>query len=541
MSRREFTRNQREEIVERSKRDGVICCEGCRQVLGGKPHEIDHVIPEALRPEADKKAKITVAEGQLLGMCCHRGPDGKTNKDVKAIAKGKRQYNRANGLHQPAGNLKSAGFPKPDKEAQRAARRAASKPSRAAPAYPSRRRKTQPPVSTGDSKSGAKLGNDCVCQHVGYCDGSCQHPEPLAARLSAAYEKVAAWPENRMTPDAVEELGEGFTDLLKLRNLVPDVLAYLSSTSAGVTEEQTPRVKQLEWVEYWSGSDEDIPCWRGGNPLGFYADVCFAGKYKLAKHSEAPSSELADRKAAEQTRYEKAIIAALEASRSPVSQNEADTVTISVERFKAITAQAGRYEAYERLSQKEAVPVAWRYRANVSQDWSLVASPWPEDWPDHYERRPLYASPVPAPAGEPEIKALETALLKALEAMVLSIAFYGRDKGTNRYETTMEQLCAKWVETDAAIRSALHPTPMPVSAPVGVVEKTEHLLQTVGDGIVAMFEQMIKGNWRDDHDHDVKMNVAMMNLQTVVQEVMEFRTEHLGYCAPRARTEVENG
>lgn len=129
MSRREFTRNQREEIVERSKRDGVICCEGCRQVLGGKAYEIDHIIAEALRPEADKKAKITIAEGQLLGMdCCHRGPDGKTNKDAKAIAKGKRQYNRANGLHKPAGNLKSAPFTPSEKTARRTERAVAKAP-----------------------------------------------------------------------------------------------------------------------------------------------------------------------------------------------------------------------------------------------------------------------------------------------------------------------------------------------------------------------------------------------------------------------------
>lgn len=92
MARREFTRNQKEQIVERSKRNGVICCEGCGLVLAGKAHEIDHIIPEALRPEADKQRKLTIAEGQLLGRdCCHRGEDGKTGKDVTQIAKGKRQ------------------------------------------------------------------------------------------------------------------------------------------------------------------------------------------------------------------------------------------------------------------------------------------------------------------------------------------------------------------------------------------------------------------------------------------------------------------
>lgn len=106
--RREFTRNQREEIVERSKRGGKdIRCEGCGQVLGAKPYEIDHIIAEALRPEADKQKRLTIAEGQLLGKCCHRGADGKTNKDVNAIAEAKRRYDRANGLKRPKQKIPS--------------------------------------------------------------------------------------------------------------------------------------------------------------------------------------------------------------------------------------------------------------------------------------------------------------------------------------------------------------------------------------------------------------------------------------------------
>lgn len=121
MSRREFSRNQREEIIERSKRNGVICCEGCGQVLRAKPYEIDHIIPEALRPEADKQKKITIAEGQLLGkQCCHRGEDGKTNKDVSQIAKAKRQYNKANGIRTaPSKPIRSAPFPRSEKAAKR--------------------------------------------------------------------------------------------------------------------------------------------------------------------------------------------------------------------------------------------------------------------------------------------------------------------------------------------------------------------------------------------------------------------------------------
>lgn len=121
MARREFTRNQKEQIVERSKNAlGQKCCERCGLVLDGKPHEIDHIIPEALRPEADKKAKLTIAEGQLLGKCCHRGEDGKTNKDVTQIAKAKRTYNKANGIKTKVPTpIKSPQFAKSEKAATR--------------------------------------------------------------------------------------------------------------------------------------------------------------------------------------------------------------------------------------------------------------------------------------------------------------------------------------------------------------------------------------------------------------------------------------
>jgi len=117
MTRRNFTRNQKEQIATRATNaDGQICCEGCGLVLAGKPHEVDHIIPEGLRSEADKKQPITIAEGQLLGKaCCHRGPEGKTNKDVKQIAKAKRQNAKHIGITRPKQSIKSAPFPRPDK------------------------------------------------------------------------------------------------------------------------------------------------------------------------------------------------------------------------------------------------------------------------------------------------------------------------------------------------------------------------------------------------------------------------------------------
>jgi hypothetical protein len=115
MARRNFTRQQKEDIVLRATDEaGTVSCEKCKVALKRGSWEIDHILAEALRPEADKKVKITLAEGQLLGKdCCHRGPDGKTNKDVAQIAKAKRQHAGHNGIKSPP---KGRGFPKPAKE-----------------------------------------------------------------------------------------------------------------------------------------------------------------------------------------------------------------------------------------------------------------------------------------------------------------------------------------------------------------------------------------------------------------------------------------
>jgi hypothetical protein len=124
-TRREFTRNQREEIVDRAKRDGLICCEGCGLVLAGKPYEIDHIIPEALRPEADKRKPLTIAEGQLLGKdCCHRGEDGKTKADQAQIAKSKRQNAKHLGITVDSPPIPHRPFQKTTKSVRREQRAA---------------------------------------------------------------------------------------------------------------------------------------------------------------------------------------------------------------------------------------------------------------------------------------------------------------------------------------------------------------------------------------------------------------------------------
>ncbi len=102
--RREFSKPLRFEIIRRASNEkGQIVCEGCGLILGSKPHEIDHTIPEAM--VADKTKPLTAADGRLLGlMCCHRP---KTAVDVGNIAKVKRLELRRLGIK------KRSSFPKP--------------------------------------------------------------------------------------------------------------------------------------------------------------------------------------------------------------------------------------------------------------------------------------------------------------------------------------------------------------------------------------------------------------------------------------------
>ena len=112
MKRREFSKPVKAEMFRRATVDGTTFCEGCGLAL--KKWEFDHTIAEALI--MDKSKKLTADDGKLLGECCHRGEDGKTNKDVKAIAKAKRIENKRSGATKPKGNIKSVGFQKKQRQ-----------------------------------------------------------------------------------------------------------------------------------------------------------------------------------------------------------------------------------------------------------------------------------------------------------------------------------------------------------------------------------------------------------------------------------------
>lgn len=115
MKRREFTKSVMAQIVKRAMTpDGQITCEGCGLVLGRKPYNIDHTIPDALNVE---KRKLTAEDGKLLGKeCCH---DPKTQKiDVPTIAKAKRNEARNLGITRPKQTIRGGTFSgsRPQKE-----------------------------------------------------------------------------------------------------------------------------------------------------------------------------------------------------------------------------------------------------------------------------------------------------------------------------------------------------------------------------------------------------------------------------------------
>lgn len=55
-----------------------------------------------------------------------------------------------------------------------------------------------------------------------------------------------------------------------------------------------------------------------------------------------------------------------------------------------------------------------------------------------------------------------------------------------------------------------------------LVEEVEHL----GDSVTDVFEQMIKGNWTDDHQHGVELNLAMINLKEAVKVTIGTLASH---------------
>ena len=110
-ARREFPRRVRAEIILRATNAaGIVTCEGCGLVLGRKPYEVDHTLPEAL--VMDKSRKLTAADGKLLGKACCHTP--KTGDDIRRIRKADRQRDKDTRALAKPPQIKSRGFePRP--------------------------------------------------------------------------------------------------------------------------------------------------------------------------------------------------------------------------------------------------------------------------------------------------------------------------------------------------------------------------------------------------------------------------------------------
>ncbi|HEX5211648.1 MAG TPA: HNH endonuclease signature motif containing protein [Pseudolabrys sp.] len=117
--RREFTLADRIAIVGRATDgSGKIFCEKCGAWCRKRAdYEIDHVIPEGMRPAVDQLEKLKPADGQLLCQDCH---DKKTDKDKGAIALAVRRQGYALGIARP-GKKKMRSRPCKEREPYRPA------------------------------------------------------------------------------------------------------------------------------------------------------------------------------------------------------------------------------------------------------------------------------------------------------------------------------------------------------------------------------------------------------------------------------------
>nr|WMC99294.1 hypothetical protein RAR13_11615 [Aminobacter aminovorans] len=289
-------------------------------------------------------------------------------------------------------------------------------------------------------------------------------------------------------------------------------LAYLSSTSAGVTEEQAPSVKQLERLKITATCD-----WRDE-----------IGHHSYIRVEPAPDGEYV-------------LYSALEASRvAPVSQKEAAPVVAA--KVKPLDLSALLRDAFlagrglkdgDRLSDDD--HTAWcAYDPERMNAYNRICAA-------------LYASP--APAGVTAIKALEwKAPSKATNGCWTAESPFGTYSVVNEggwfacREETPRDFYFEWFGEDmsrdtlytaqsaaqadyeARVRSALHPSPTPVSAPVGVVEL--HIVFQDDDGAANLRfvevetldrKSVCAGTWlkRDDGYDVLALSVHPSDIKTV--------------------------
>lgn len=114
MSRREFSRAVKVEIIKRATRNSQVYCEreGCG--LPCRKFEIHHLVMDAM--ETDKSRKLTAANGALWCIPCH---DAETKAQAPILAKARAREAAHVGATRPAGRIKSPGFPPSPRAANR--------------------------------------------------------------------------------------------------------------------------------------------------------------------------------------------------------------------------------------------------------------------------------------------------------------------------------------------------------------------------------------------------------------------------------------
>lgn len=86
-------------------------------------------------------------------------------------------------------------------------------------------------------------------------DGWVMVPVERIEGLREAYDKVKLWPENRMSEEAVLELGQGFADLLALRNAAYRAILAARPTPSVDTEARRLALEEAAKIAESTGID----------------------------------------------------------------------------------------------------------------------------------------------------------------------------------------------------------------------------------------------------------------------------------------------
>jgi 5-methylcytosine-specific restriction protein A len=103
--RREFPRKVKAAAIARA----AGCCEKCRAVLKKGEAEVDHILEDALGGEP------VLANAQVLCSPCHKE---KTADRIAKIRKADRARDKASGAIRPKQTIKSAPFPKAERQSK---------------------------------------------------------------------------------------------------------------------------------------------------------------------------------------------------------------------------------------------------------------------------------------------------------------------------------------------------------------------------------------------------------------------------------------